>query len=149
MAKGWGDAWRSWTPPHGERPTVPPVVRRTPRVRRPDVAREAMAFQCRCLKLPEPVAEFRFHETRKWKFDLAWPDQKVALEQEGIVYPKATGDHRLSGRHVSVSGFKGDIEKYGEAFRLGWRVLRCLPAQVTDGTAMLWLEPVLRRKETR
>lgn len=108
---------------------------------------DAIGFQCRALKLPEPVREYRFALKlgRRWAFDWAWPDRLVALEQEGIVYPpKGSGDHRLGGRHASVKGFRGDIEKYGEAFALGWRVLRCLPEQVTSGQAMLWIEPVLR-----
>lgn len=109
---------------------------------------DAIGFQCRALGLPEPVREHRFHPVRMWKFDWAWPDRLVALEQEGIVYPpKGSGDHRLGGRHASVKGFRGDIEKYGEAFALGWRVLRCLPEQVTSGQAMLWIEPVLRVRE--
>jgi hypothetical protein len=105
----------------------------------------ALAFQCRALRLPEPVDEFRFHEVRRWKFDHAWPAHMVALEREGIVYPpKGSGDHRLGGRHVSVKGFRGDIEKYAVAASMGWRVVRVLPEHVTSGQAMLWVEPLLR-----
>lgn len=32
---------------------------------------------------PEFVREHRFHPTRRWRFDFAWPDEKVALEVEG------------------------------------------------------------------
>ena len=70
-------------------------------------------------RLPGPVAEYRFHPERKWRFDYAWPDAKVALEVEGGVW---TG-----GRHTSPAGFLKDIEKYNAAARLGWRVLRCTP----------------------
>lgn len=69
--------------------------------------------------LPAPLTEHRFHPDRKWRFDYAWPDAKVALEVEGGVW---TG-----GRHTSSSGFLKDIEKYNAAARLGWRVLRCTP----------------------
>ncbi len=104
-----------------------------------------VSFQCRALGLTLPVREFRFHPTRRWAFDWAWPDRLVALEKEGVVYPpKGSGDHRLGGRHASVKGFTEDIEKYGEAFRLGWRVLRCLPSQVESGQAIQWAEPILR-----
>ncbi len=56
--------------------------------------------------------EYRFHPTRMWRFDFAWPQIKLAVEIEG------------RGRHQSFVGFNKDIEKYNEAVRLGWRVLR-------------------------
>lgn len=106
---------------------------------------QAILFQCKALDLPQPVAEFRFHTTRKWQFDWAWPALKIALEQEGVVYQHAEGQkHMLGGRHVSVKGFKDDLEKYGTAFSMGWRVLRCLPEQIENGTAANWLEPMLK-----
>ena len=30
----------------------------------------------------EPVKEYLFHSTRKWRFDYAFPDSKIALEVE-------------------------------------------------------------------
>lgn len=69
--------------------------------------------------IPAPVAEYRFHKTRKWRFDYAWPDIKVALEIEGGVW---TG-----GRHTRGAGFLRDIEKYNAAAVAGWTVLRCTP----------------------
>jgi hypothetical protein len=101
--------------------------------------------QCSALKLPEPVREFHFHPSRNWAFDFAWPELKVALEKEGVVYPKEPGDHRLGGRHTSVRGFTGDIEKYAEAFALGWRVLRVMPKHIDSGQAMIWIESALKQ----
>jgi len=66
-----------------------------------------------------PVFEHMFHPVRKWRFDIAFPDYKVALEVEGGVYS--------GGRHTRVSGFKKDIEKYNMATEMGWMVFRCLP----------------------
>lgn len=66
-----------------------------------------------------PVKEHVFHAHRKWRFDYAFPEHKVALEVEGGVW---TG-----GRHTSSRGFLGDMEKYNEAAALGWRVVRCTP----------------------
>jgi hypothetical protein len=95
--------------------------------------------------LPEPVPEFKFHPTRKWKFDWAFPDLWLAVEQEGIVYPKHGG--HLEGRHVSVRGFKADIENYAEAARLGWTVIRQLPEDVRSGrTADLIADRIRRQK---
>jgi hypothetical protein len=81
-------------------------------------------------KLPLPVLEHRFHQSRKWRFDFAWPEQKIALEVEGGLYQ--------GGRHQRINGFKSDLAKYNAASAAGWRVLRCLPAELcTVGTANL------------
>lgn len=56
--------------------------------------------------------EYQFHPTRKWRFDVAWPEQKLAVEIDG------------RGRHQTISGVRKDYEKHNEATRMGWRVLR-------------------------
>lgn len=99
-----------------------------------------LRLHCRARGLPEPEPEFRFHPTRRWKFDWAIPSLKLAIEREGVTYSKMKGDPRLGGRHVTAKGFRDDCEKYGEAFALGWTVLRCLPRQIDDGTAANWIE---------
>jgi len=66
---------------------------------------------------PEPVEEHRFHNTRRWRFDFAWPEKMVAVECEGGTY---TG-----GRHTRGTGFAKDCEKYNTATAMGWRVFRC------------------------
>ena len=71
----------------------------------------------------EPVMEHKFHPDRKWRFDLSWPDKLVALEIEGGAWS--------GGRHTSGSGFVKDMEKYNAAVLLGWRILRCVPDDVT------------------
>lgn len=93
-------------------------------------------LQCRARNLDAPVQEWKFHPTRDWRFDFAWPTQRIALEVEGVVFG-AGG--QLTGRHVHASGFREDCVKYGEAFRLGWTVLRVLPEQVRSGLAADWL----------
>ncbi len=103
-----------------------------------------LALHCRARSLPEPVREFRFHRTRKWRFDWAFPSLMLAVEQEGIVYPKRGEGGHLRGRHVSVKGFKADIEKYLYAFAEGWTVLRCLPSDITSGRAADAIEQRLK-----
>lgn len=71
-----------------------------------------------------PVTQFKFHPDRKWKFDAAWPDVKVAIEIEGGVYRGGHGGGTARGGHNSATGFQKDIEKYNAAAELGWRVLR-------------------------
>ena len=67
------------------------------------------------------VKEYRFHPTRKWRFDYALPAYRIALEVEGGVW---TG-----GRHTSPQGFLGDMEKYNAATLMGWRLFRVTPQQ--------------------
>lgn len=69
--------------------------------------------------LPEPELEYRFHPDRKWRFDFAWPNVKLALEVEGGIY--------IRKGHATISGIKRDMEKYNAAACLWWRVLRVTP----------------------
>ena len=66
--------------------------------------------------------EFRFHDTRKWRFDFAHVASLVAVEIEGGTYTK--------GRHVRGKGFADDCEKYNAASLAGWRVFRLTPQMV-------------------
>lgn len=77
--------------------------------------------------LPGIQIEYRFHPTRRWRFDVALPQFKIAVEQEGGIW---TG-----GRHTRGKGYLGDLEKYNAAVLLGWRVLRYPPNLIRDGTA--------------
>lgn len=87
-------------------------------------------YRIRTAKLPEPVREHRFHLIRKWRFDFAWPDQKVALECEGGVWTR--------GRHTRGKGFNSDCEKYNAAVLEGWKVLRYTPDQINNVIPDLW-----------
>ncbi len=71
--------------------------------------------------LPNPEREFKFSPSRKWRFDFAYPDLKIAIEIEGGVWAR--------GRHTRPQGFIDDCEKYNAAVLLGWRVLRAVPEQ--------------------
>ena len=64
--------------------------------------------------------EHKFHPTRKWRFDFAWVDLKIALECDGGQFK--TG----GGRHNSDS----DREKLNNAALLGWRVVRFSARQI-------------------
>jgi len=73
------------------------------------------------MKLPqcyevEWEAEYKFHPTRKWRFDYAIPKFKIAVEIEGGVWVK--------GRHINPIGYTKDCEKYNAAACMGWVVLR-------------------------
>lgn len=82
---------------------------------------KTMLTLLRLAGIPTPTSEHRFHPTRKWRFDYAWPDLRVALEIEGGIW---TG-----GRHTSGAGYQKDMEKYNQAAILGWCLLRITPEQ--------------------
>jgi hypothetical protein len=67
-------------------------------------------------KIPQYVSELVFHPARKFRFDWAIPDLKVAIEYEGLFSEK-------SG-HTTVKGYTKDCIKYNLAALLGWKVLR-------------------------
>jgi very-short-patch-repair endonuclease len=79
----------------------------------------------RTRELRQPDREWRFHPTRKWAFDYAWPEQRLALEVEGGAFMRG------GGRHNRGTGFRADCEKYSEGAVCGWRILRVLPEQLT------------------
>jgi very-short-patch-repair endonuclease len=81
------------------------------------------------------VYEYRFHPVRKWRFDVAFPKQRVALEIEGAVWTQ--------GRHTRGKGFSGDMEKYNTATQMGWQVYRCTWQDVESGQATELLKGVL------
>jgi very-short-patch-repair endonuclease len=85
---------------------------------------------------PAPVTEYRFAAPRRWRFDLAWPDQKVACECEGGGW---TG-----GRHTRGAGFESDLEKYATAQMLGWTVVRVSQRMITSGLALSTIEAALK-----
>jgi hypothetical protein len=78
--------------------------------------------------IPEFKREVRFHDTRKWRFDFAWPAHSFAVEIDGGVWTQ--------GRHVRGSGYSQDCLKFAEAALLDWRVIRCPSDWVRDGVAL-------------
>ncbi len=71
--------------------------------------------------LPGWVAEYKFHPTRRWRFDFCNPLHKMAVEIDGAVWS--------NGRHTRGSGFIKDMEKLNAAAVLGYSVLRFTPQQ--------------------
>lgn len=65
------------------------------------------------------LREYKFYPNRKWRFDFAIPELKIAIEKEGGIW--------IGGRHNRPSGFIGDMEKYNSAGSIGWIVLRTTP----------------------
>lgn len=99
-------------------------------------AHDLLLFQIKALGLPEPNLEFRFHKTRRWRFDAAYPSHKLAIEVSGAVWTQ--------GRHTRGEGYSKDCVKYNEAAIQGWRVLHFTTAMVESGEAMGVIERALR-----
>lgn len=65
--------------------------------------------------------EFRFHPVRRWRFDYAIPEIKLAIEYNG--HAAFAGRGQISG-HSSITGITRDAEKLNAAIGSGWRVLQ-------------------------
>jgi len=92
---------------------------------------DLLAFQMKAVGL-KPVTEFRFHPTRKWRSDFAFPDKMLLVEFEGGVFVK--------GRHTRGAGFVADCEKYNNAALLGYVVMRFTDKHVKSGEALVMIE---------
>lgn len=99
---------------------------------------ETLALHIRVNRLPTPQREHCFHPERRWRFDFAFPAQKVAAECEGGTWTR--------GRHTRGAGYEADLEKYNAAALLGWLVLRFTKAQVTSGAAVGMLQRALEMR---
>ena len=91
--------------------------------------------------LPVPECEFRFHPTRRWRFDRAWVPYKVACEVEGGIWS--------AGRHVRGRGFQKDCSKYNEAAVDGWIVIRVTAHHIEHGRALVWIRRALTERGWR
>lgn len=96
---------------------------------------EILSLQLRAAKLQKPKREYRFCE-RRWRFDFAWPDIKLAVEVHGGTYK--------AGRHTRGRGFAQDREKVNQAQLMGWRVLEFDGNAVRNGTALTVIEVALK-----
>ena len=81
----------------------------------------------------DAVTEYPFAKSigRRWRFDLAYPSRRVAVEVDGGAF--------VGGRHVTGTGFEADAEKLSTAASMGWRVLRFTPRMIRDGKALTLL----------
>lgn len=108
----------------------------TRRAKTASAIEERLTVHIRVNALPVPTREHRFHPTRMWRFDFAWPDLKIAAECEGGVW--------VNGAHNRGAHFTSDCEKYNAATELGWRVFRFTGDQVVNGAAIDTLQRVIK-----
>lgn len=91
--------------------------------------------------VPRPEMEFRFHPTRKWLLDFAWPAERLGVEVQGGTF--------VEGAHTRGAGYQSDCHKKQEAILLGWRVLEVTPQDITDGRAVAVIRQALGLGPTR
>lgn len=91
---------------------------------------------------PALAREVRFHPTRRWRFDFADPERKIAYEVQGGLYQARSG-------HRSHDGVKRDAEKLNAAQLLGWRVFQITTYTLKDAEYMTELAQWHRRQPTK
>ena len=89
-------------------------------------------------ELPIPETEHRFHPVRRWRFDFAWPEYKVAVEVQGGIWSR--------GAHVRGLGYQKDCSKRNEAQLLGWIALDVTAAHIENGKALAWIRRALMER---
>ena len=72
------------------------------------------------------VEEFKFHPTRKWRFDFVLKPTKttIAIEVNGGIW--------MRGKHTFGTAYEKDLEKINQAQLMGWIVLQYTPGTLTN-----------------
>lgn len=88
-------------------------------------------------------AEYQFDADRNWRFDRAWPPQRIACEVDGgnhmaRINPR-TGQAFAVGRHTQSD----DYRKRNAAVAAGWRVFAFTPEMIRSGEAFGALQDAL------
>ena len=76
--------------------------------------------------MQEYEGEYEFFDLRKWRFDRAWPAERVAVELDGGTWS--------GGRHTRGTGYAKDCEKLNTATAMGWAVFRFTGDMLRDDT---------------
>lgn len=97
---------------------------------------ETLLLMIKAEGLPLPEREIRFHNTRRWRFDFAYPSLKIGIECEGGTW---TGKGHAGGKRYRL-----DCEKYDWAALMGWKVLRFTKGMIDDGEAIELIKRALK-----
>lgn len=80
------------------------------------------------LGLPSPNREHPVVSGRRWRFDLAWPVRRIAVEVQG-------GTRWGRSRHSKGEGYENDCRKLLAAQMDGWIVIYVTSRMVKSGEA--------------
>ena len=89
--------------------------------------------------LPPGERQYRFDPRRRFRFDMAWPALKVAVEVQGGIWS--------GGRHARGSGIAAECHKFSLAAALGWRCLPVTREMIEDGTAVTLIHQALHGQD--
>lgn len=90
---------------------------------------------------PRPKPEALLIPGRKYRFDFAYLEARLAVEIQGQIWHK--------GGHTSGYGVSRDADKAGELACIGWRFLPITPEMIADGRALDRTERALRHAGLR
>lgn len=82
--------------------------------------------------IPAPVYELQFAPPRRWRFDLAWPGHKLAIEAQGGLF--------VGGAHVRGAFLRKEHEKRNHAAAMGWRILYFEPMELCMVQTVLFIK---------
>lgn len=105
-------------------PTCPHCDPKQHNVKQPTYALHVRALVKDRFELADVLFEYRFFATRKWRFDIAWPRHRIAIEIDGGLY--------INGGHNQGQRIADEHEKCNAAVLLGWRVLHFQPNQLVE-----------------
>ena len=86
------------------------------------------------------MTEYRFHPIRRWRADYCINPvtDKIIVEVEGGAWTR--------GRHTRGAGFIADMDKYNEATRLGYRVIRVTPDDLLSAKTLDLIKDLINAK---
>ena len=86
------------------------------------------------------MTEYRFHPIRRWRADYCINPvtDKIIVEVEGGAWTR--------GRHTRGAGFIDDMDKYNEATRLGYRVIRVTPDDLLSAKTLDLIKDLINAK---
>lgn len=86
-------------------------------------------------------AEYRFHPSRKWRFDLATVCCMVAVECNGGIWSR--------GRHSRGAGLQSDYDKLNSATSHGWTVFQFSTEDIMSGRDVQFLKDFVSIRKQR
>lgn len=109
-------------------------------------------FQSAGIPIPEVECKVRKGTDKRgrptyWRFDYAWPLEKLFLEVQGGIWLGRHGKH--AGRHSGGMGQIRDMQKYNVAAIMGWRIIYATPAEVQSLAVLGTVRAALEKGETQ
>lgn len=110
-------------------------IKKQPKEHEMSPLERAILTQIKMYGLPEPELQAMIIPGRKWRWDMAWPSKRLAVEIQGGVWTR--------GKHGRGSGIIADMDKLNAATLAGWRVLQFAVNHVDSGEAVATIEKAI------